>query len=635
MQSPVRYARSGDVHIAYRIFGTGPRDIVLVPGTVSHVELYWELPANQYLLKRLTSFSRVIVFDKRGQGLSDRTAEMTLEERVDDVRAVMDAAGCKRATIYGWSEGGQMSLMFAASCPERTSGLVLYGCYASMKGEAWAGTPDQYARFLATLEKHWGEGILVRVNAPSRVNDNAFLQWFGRLERAAASPSAILALLRANYEIDVRHILPAITVPTLILHRQGDALVPVEAGRYMARHIPGAKYIELPGNDHLLQAFDQDVLDALIDQIEEFTTGVVHRPRPDEMLAAAISTDIAASTKPAPLTPARAESGPLADAIAELERCRDMIASGEDSPELPGLVARAEALAAAARGSWQESESQFIKAVETFRRHKMAWQEAQTLQTWGRTLQAGVDRRGLIEKLDSAIEAYKRQREDQRLLHADPVHANGGNDAPGAHSTTVHAAASPDATFRREGDYWSVAWQGNLVRLKDAKGFHYIAYLLANPGRNVLARELAALGTAPGKGRASIDPNATAATLGDAGAILDTKAREQYRQRIADLREELAEADRLNDTGRATRLRIELESLSDQLAAAVGLGGRVRKAASHSERARVMVTKAIKAAIAKIRASDAALGRHLATSIKTGNTCVYDPGPDRPTAWRL
>jgi len=179
---------------------------VLVPGTVSHVELYWELPANQYLMKRLAAFSRVIVFDKRGQGLSDRVGDQTLEERVDDVLAVMNAAASERATIYGWSEGGQLSLTLAAMHPERVSGLVLYGTYAAieLRREPWE-------RFLAKLENHWGEGVLVDVNAPSRRDDRAFVEWFGRLERAVASPGSILALLRTgalrllpHHETDLR-----------------------------------------------------------------------------------------------------------------------------------------------------------------------------------------------------------------------------------------------------------------------------------------------------------------------------------------------------------------------------------------------------------------------------------------------
>ncbi|MGA9723935.1 MAG: alpha/beta hydrolase [Candidatus Binatus sp.] len=636
MEAETKYAKSGDVHIAYRVFGTGPRDIILVPGTVSHVELYWEFPANEYLLRRLASFARVIVFDKRGQGLSDRDASQTLDERVGDVLAVMDAAGSKRATVYGWSEGGQLCLKFAATHPERVSGLVLYGTYASMNAAPWAVSPEKFERFLAALEAHWGEGILVRLNAPSRLEDKAFIQWFGRLERAVASPSAILALMRANYELDVSDLLPSIRVPTLILHRERDTLVPAEAGRTLARNIPGAKYVELPGDDHLLQAFDKDVLDTLIEQIEEFVTGRRHCTQPEQMLATTVSADVGVSATRVALPAAAAEGESPDDAIAELERCREILATGEDG--LAGLVARAKAVVAASRGSWSESEAQFIKAAETFRRHGMVWQEARTFQSWGHALLAGADRRAAIEKLDTAIGIYRRHGADQSWIDGvagDLARANGRNGASGAKNGTRRVNASPSEAFRREGEYWTVSWRGKVVRLKDARGLHYIAYLMANPGRQILAVELAAAGTANGDQRASIKLDGTAANLGDAGAMLDAKACEQYRRRIGELREELAQAAQYNDTSRAARLRSELESLRDQIGAAVGLGGRVRKAASHTERARLMVTKAIKAATAKIRAGDASMGRHLATSIKTGNSCVYDPDPVDPISWQL
>lgn len=628
MEAETKYARNGDVHIAYRVFGDGPRDIILVPGTVSHVELYWEFPVNEYLLRRLASFARVIVFDKRGQGLSDRDASQTLEERVGDMQAVMDAAESKRATVYGWSEGGQMCLKFAASYPERVSSLVLYATYASLKAPPWSVSRENFARFLKTLEAHWGEGVLVGINAPSRAKDKAFLQWCGRLERAVASPSAILALNRANYEIDVSDLLPSIRVPALILHRVGDATVPVENGRYLASNIPGAKYVELPGDDHALQALDQDVLDLLIDHIEEFVTGRPHRARAKQPLA------IEEPAKHVSPAPAGAESASPDDAIAELERCREILASGEDG--LAGLIARAEAVVAAARGSWSESEAQFIKAAEAFRRHGMVWQEAKTFQSWGHALLAGADRRAAIEKLDKAIEIYRQHGADQSWIDSvegDLAHANGGNSAVQARIADVQASSR--AVFRREGEYWTVSWRGKVVRLKDAKGLHYIAYLLANPRRQILASELAAAGTANGDRRAPIDSSGTVANLGDAGALLDAKACGQYRARIGEMRDELAEAAQHNDPMRAARLRSELESLRDQIGAAVGLGGRVRKAASHSERARLMVTKAIKAAITKIRASDPSMGRYLATSIKTGNYCSYDPDPARPISWQL
>ena len=292
-----RYAKSGDVHIAYRVFGSGPRDIVLVPGTLSHADLFWELPANAHLLKRLTAFARVIVFDKRGQGLSDRASQQTLEERIGDLRAVMDAAGSQRATIFGWSEGGSMSLMFCATYPERTAGLVLCGSYASMRSDAWHIPEERFAKFLDAMDKYWGQGVLVPINAPSRKDDQAFVQWCGRLERAAASPASIVALMRANYEIDVRHVLPAIQAPTLILHRVGDKTVPVAAGRFLAENIRGAKYVELPGEDHMLQAFDTPLLDRTADEIEEFVTGARSAHDLDRVLLSVLFVDIVESTQ--------------------------------------------------------------------------------------------------------------------------------------------------------------------------------------------------------------------------------------------------------------------------------------------------------------------------------------------------
>lgn len=295
MKGPIRYARSGDAHIAYRCFGQGTRDIVLIPGTVSHLELLWELPGYEHLLKRLTAFARVIVFDKRGQGLSDRVTGFTLEQRVDDVRAVMDVAGCDRATIYGWSEGGPTSLMFAATHPNRVSDLVLYGSFASQRHEPWRVTQETLATFLDYLEANWGSGAMLRFYAPSRREDPAFLETFSRLERAAASPGNIRELLTVAYEGDVRHLLPAIRVPTLVLHRAGDKLVWVSAGRYLAEHIRGARYVEIPGEDHLI--IDRDTQDVVADAIEEFMTGSHRRLAPDRVLATVMFIDIVESTE--------------------------------------------------------------------------------------------------------------------------------------------------------------------------------------------------------------------------------------------------------------------------------------------------------------------------------------------------
>jgi len=295
MEAPVKYAKSGEVHVAYRVFGDGEHDIVLIPGTISHVELLWEVPVYEYLIKRLTSFARVIVFDKPGQGLSDRVTQLTLEERISDVHAVMDAVGSQRANIYGWSEGGQMSIMFAATYPERTASLILYGTYASLRNEPWFLSEKLFSIFLKEIGTHWGEGVLPRLYAPSVAKDPAMVQWFAKIERAGASPGAILSFFRANYENDVGNILSAIQVPTLILHRAGDTLVPVATGRYLAEHIAGARYHELPGIDH--HVLDQETMDNLADEIEEFITGAHHRPETDRVLATVMFTDVVRSTE--------------------------------------------------------------------------------------------------------------------------------------------------------------------------------------------------------------------------------------------------------------------------------------------------------------------------------------------------
>jgi len=296
MEAPVRYARSsGDAHIAYRVFGEGPRDIVLIPGTLSHVEVSWEIPSNEHLLKRLTAFARVVVFDKRGQGLSDRVGEQTIEERIGDVRAVMDAAGSERAVVYGWSEGGPMCLMFAATYPDRTAALVLYGTYASMQHEPHKVDRRGLEGVLQRWEKRWGEGVMLEINAPSMLADEAMMKAFGRLERASASPGAALALMRANYEIDVRHVLPTIGAPTLILHRTGDKLVSVENARYLVQRIPGARLVEIPGTDHTV--LDKPTQDVIADEIEEFVTGERRGAEPDRVLATVMFTDLVGSTE--------------------------------------------------------------------------------------------------------------------------------------------------------------------------------------------------------------------------------------------------------------------------------------------------------------------------------------------------
>ncbi|HUG56407.1 MAG TPA: adenylate/guanylate cyclase domain-containing protein [Candidatus Limnocylindrales bacterium] len=291
----IRYARSGDVHVAYAVEGDGPVDLVFVSGWVSHLEMIREEPRAAQFFDRLASFSKLIRFDKRGTGLSDRVVGLPdLETRMDDVRAVMDAAGSQRAFLFGVSEGGPMSCLFAATYPERVIGLVLYGSYARRTRTddyPWAPTIADREAYFAQVEREWGSDMDVADRAPT--GDRAFQQWYARFNRAAASPAAAAALARMNSEVDVREVLPTIRVPALVLHRTAERLLDVGGSRYIASRIPGAKLVELPGGDHIPYLGDAD---RLLDEVEEFVTGTRPAPQADRVLVTILFTDIVGST---------------------------------------------------------------------------------------------------------------------------------------------------------------------------------------------------------------------------------------------------------------------------------------------------------------------------------------------------
>ncbi len=264
------YARSGDVHVAYQVHGAGPLDLVFVPGFVSNLDQQWDDPGHARLLARLGAFARVIRFDKRGTGLSDRVAAIaTLEQRMDDVRAVMDAAGSGSAVVFGVSEGGCMSAAFAATHPARVRALVLYGAYASYSAFVLSG--ERLQRYLADIAAGWGTGVSLRWLAPEQAGDAALQAAWARVELHGASPRAALQVVEMNASLDVRAVLPAIRVPTLVLHRRDDARVPFAAARFLAEQIPGAKLVGLAGDAHPITIGD---VDGAADEIEAFVTGV-------------------------------------------------------------------------------------------------------------------------------------------------------------------------------------------------------------------------------------------------------------------------------------------------------------------------------------------------------------------------
>jgi len=289
-----RYARNGDIHIAYQIFGDGEIDLVFVPGFISHIENSWDEPGFAEWLRKLGSFSRVIMFDKQGTGLSDRGSELPgMDERMDDVRAVMDAEGIERAAIFGISEGGSLATLFAATHPDRSRALILYGAFARFK--SWFPTKEALKNLILYIEKDWGSGKSLQMFAPSKKDDLAFQQWWGKFERLGASPGAVKALMHMNSQIDTSDILASVNVPTLVMHRKDDVAVNVEGGRFLAERIPDAKYVELSGSDHLPWVGENT--NQILDEMAKFLTGEWRPIESDRILATVLFTDIVGSTR--------------------------------------------------------------------------------------------------------------------------------------------------------------------------------------------------------------------------------------------------------------------------------------------------------------------------------------------------
>jgi class 3 adenylate cyclase len=293
----VRFARSGDVDIAYRIVGDGPIDLVYAQGAYTHLEIYWELPQFRRYCERLAEFTRLILFDKRGMGMSDRVpGATTLEQRMDDIRAIMDAAGSGRAAVMGESEGGPLAMLFAAAHPERTVSLILQGAEVRERtDEEWPwgeSTPEEFEAAMATLPERWGKGLGIDAIAPSVAGQPWARAWRGRVQLHAHTPGSAEAFMRMAYDIDVRHVVPAINVPTLVVHAVDDAVCHVENARYLARNIPGAKYVELDTDDHV-PWFDPD---ETLAEIREFLTGQREARTRNRLLATVLFTDLVGST---------------------------------------------------------------------------------------------------------------------------------------------------------------------------------------------------------------------------------------------------------------------------------------------------------------------------------------------------
>lgn len=330
-----KYAQNGDVNIAYQIVGDGPVDIVFVMGWISHLEFFWKHHLFASFLHRLASFSRLILFDKRGTGLSDRVPlnELpTLEQRMEDVHAVMDAAGSERAFLFGVSEGGPMCALFAATYPERTAGLMMFGTYAKRirdEDYPWAPETEERNKFFEVVRRDWGKPVGIEERAPSMAKDPEFRDWWAAYLRMGASPGAAVALTKMNAEIDVRNVLPLVRVPTLVMHRKDDICLRIDEGRYVASQIPGSTFVEFEGNDHLPFVGDHE---SVINAVAGFMAENIRQDIPERVLATVMTVSIA---------PKEGEGGNLRQQIARdvslfrgnaIDAGPDLIAATFDGP---------------------------------------------------------------------------------------------------------------------------------------------------------------------------------------------------------------------------------------------------------------------------------------------------------------
>lgn len=624
------------MHIAYQTVGTGPLDVVWSIGNVSNIDMVWEEPRYADFMNRLAAFSRVILFDRRGSGLSDRhAAQPTLEERVDDLIAVLDAAESARPALFGFSEGGTMCALFAAAHPQRVSSLVLYGVIPRLIADEQHPyglfDTDEAEAWIAASLTRWGTDAAVPLFAASLVDDPQFCEWFGRNVRQSMSPGSVEAWLRSGADLDVWDVLPSIETPTLVVHRKDDALVPVRLGRLTAERIPGARFVELPGVDHFPFVGDGD---SVIEHAQVFLTGTLASARPTRRLATLLVTELA-------------NGGARAAALGD-QRWQGLLSSHDDA-------VRAE-LARHAGREVRRTADGFLAAFDgPARAIHCARAVADAFEALGLGARIGVhageceilgdNLAGVAVHVAARVASFARPGEilvsetvrdlvaGSGIFFDDPrtvelVELDGRRDVfpvvrRGASPHQLRAAvANAENVFRKDGEYWTATFAGKAVLLKDVRGLHDIAELLRRKGAEIHVLDLVAQPA----------PNARPAPAGGAAQpVLDERARAQLVARVEQLRDEVDEAEREANTERAGKTRQELEFIERELAAAYGLGGRPRTMSDPAERARKAVQRRIKDSIDRIERQHAALGNHLRRSIRTGTFCSYKP--ESPIDW--
>jgi pimeloyl-ACP methyl ester carboxylesterase len=647
-----QFTMAGDVNIAYQVVGDGPIDVVWAWGLASSIETFWDDPSFAAFLRRISEFARLILYDRRGCGASDREgghATATLEERVEDILAVLDAVGSRRASIFGVSEGGTVAAMFAATHPDRTASVVVYGTMTRfLKDEehpwGWADS-DRLAVFYEGLRRGWGtpDGAALGVTlwAPSMVGDEQFTEWMAKHTRLSISRSAVLSLMKSFESYDLVDVFPAVRVPALVLHRRDDRLVPVSHGRWIADHIADARYVELAGVDHL--PFVGDAEDVLV-ELEGFLVGPHEATAGHRRLLTLMVTDVVASTHRADglgdatwreLVAAHDEmvrSHLTRFAGREVKHLSDGFLAAFDGPAR-ALRCAMGILGATARSGLQarigvhtgecEAVGDEVRGIAVHTADRLA-----NLAAPGEILVSGTVRDvvfGSGIRFGDPRDVELDDMAGSRVVM--PVLTHGA--APDA---VRRLAVEQANVLRRDGEYWTVAFDGRVATVRDTKGLRDLARLLRAPHRELHVLDLAAEGDPVPAPTVTQVPQGLARQQGYE-PVIDDAARAQYRQRLAELDTAIDDADNRGDGEASAAARVEREALVDELSRAYGLGGTIRRTPDHIERARKAVSRRIRDTISRIDRAHATLGRHLRASVHTGVFCSYQP--ERDIAWTV
>ena len=627
-----RYARAGDVDIAYSTVGDGP-DLVWAYGLMTHLELKWEEPSLAAMLRQLAGFSRLILFDRRGCGLSDRGDRHlapTLEERVADIVAVLDAAGSRRASLFGVSEGCALAALFASMHPRRTERIILYGGISRMVKDAahpWGlmERPDLDAAY-APVFRDWGTlagaAAQVRLIAPSMVDDRDYLAWFARQQRHCLSRGAVEKFMTTVAEYDMDEIFGAVRVPALILHRADDTAVPSSSARRVASRIPGARLVELPGSDHLPYVGDAD---AVVEATRQFLAGQAEPVAGDRQLVTLLAADVLDAESDALVRRhvrrmnGTEIPGPAGVLLTRFGTATTAIRCGL------GIIDAAQRQGAGLRAAVHTGECEVTRAGVSGPASRVPRALLELAEPGQVTVSGTV--RDLVP--GSGIRFAGERRVRLRGLPGEHsvltvVHPSAATDGP---RRPAQAAAGRGNVFRLDGEYWTVAFESRVVTLRDSKGMHDLRALLADPGRERHVLDLwsdpVSLGTGPARAAAE-------GMRQEAGPqpVIDEAARNRYRRRLTELDREVTEAADRGDSTAAAQARHEREWLVGQLTAAYGLGGRPRRIPDEAERARKAIWRRISDALDRIGNANPALGRHLRHSVHTGVYCSYTPEQD-------